>query len=145
MHRFQAQNPTLVGVGVRGRQAGGNGVDLVLCLLDRATVGKAPKDTEVVVATALRVAVVVQHGEPQLDPGAVVEVGRQHADNLICGAADRDAASHDIGIAAVATLPKTVAENHDLGGAAVLFLQNERAPDLRLDSEHREEVVGHLR
>ena len=68
-----------------------------------------------------------------------LETRLRHADDLKGIAAQQNSSANDTRIAAEATLPRRVAENHD-GSRGVVG--NQRSPERRSNAEHREEVFG---
>ena len=84
-------------------------------------------------------------GRPELDIRFVrrkSKPGGSHSHHGVRFTIERDGASHDAGIAAELTLPQGVAEHHHVGSRR-FFRWQKTAPQLRLDSECREQVPGH--
>ena len=70
----------------------------------------------------------------------VVEPGGQHADDFVRFAVDAKRAADDVGSAAEAVLPATLADDEDAIVAREIFARQEIAAELRLDAQGGEEI-----
>ena len=106
-----------------------------------------PPDHREIVRTPLRGQVVRR--EPERHPGVhaqgKVERLGHHAGDFPKDAVEVDRSADDGGIAAEATAPEAVAEDHDVGRAGTLVRSRERASVQGPDAEHVEESAGHGR
>ena len=71
-----------------------------------------------------------------------MELRRQHADDGVGGAAERNGFAEGLGIAMKAALEVGVRQDHDPVGAGALLAGIEQAAPARRHTEHREQVGG---
>jgi hypothetical protein len=138
----EADSPAGHHVRVCGRDVPGYDVHLGLGLLDRGSRSKATHDVEVVLSPPLGVARVSLQGQPRLGPGGKLEAGGHDTHHLHGLSVHEEHGSDDPGIPSEASLPESVAEDHDVGLPAHLLLRNERPSHGREHPEGREEVGG---
>src|SRR5262249_61664295 len=96
---------------------------------------------------ALELRLIGQIGGPLSSPAArrELEIGRQHADNCIWTAVERERLTDDGCVAAESPLPKTVTQQHDVGRARTILARLKGATEDRLDAERLEKIGGPAR
>ena len=137
--------PTLLDVGILLRDAGGNAAHLGLGALE-AHAGLQPSDDGQVVEVAHHVRSIERKGHAHLRPRPIeLATPRQHADDRVVVAVQRDRAPHDGRVAAELADPEAMAEHDDAIVAGTVFAGRERPADPRLHAQHVEVRRRHSR
>src|SRR5271154_3640731 len=141
-HQTDARVPAFLFGGKILLQARSNRGHFRLRLLD-ADAGSKPRYRPDIVRTAKgRFLVRERHRKPNLRAGGKFEIAAHHADDRLAQAIDGDFFAENIGISAEPPHPKSVAQDHFLIVARLLFFRQESPSELWWNLENIEEICG---
>ena len=143
MQRHNRRAPTFVVLRVLLFQPAGDCVHLCLSLFQVDAWLETGDNDGVMLSPDGAFFVCPGHRRPHLGKVGKAEAGRHDSGNQVALPVHVDVVPDDVSIRAEVVLPETVAENHHVRAAWLIFLWKEHTPQHRLNAQGRKEARRH--